>query len=196
MQIVKTATNQPSLYWLFNTPYAVKIDGVKTTRCHARKNAPETIVVRLIDGSECTFNNQPLPQYAPMEHLALAVPDGFGEVKWMTFIGTDGKPVALKQVYEYIAEYEIYGYAEARNFSMFTAVCNGASTAVLCEQWGITRSTLCMNINRLIRKSRQTLAARREPAQFEGKGTSVVGLREHPKFWLKWLEQLMHHVKS
>lgn len=188
--------HQTSLYWLFNTPYNVYIDELRVRRQNSRKNAPSVFLAIIADQAIYSFDNNKVNLALKNPGTARWIEDTRGATHQMQFKDTQGKIVPLKVVYQYLAENEVYGYKEARGLSMFADVCSGVPTSVLCDQWEITRSTLCLIINRLIRKSKFTESAKRDPAQFNDKGTTIAGLRQHPEFWTERLNDLKRHIRS
>lgn len=188
--------HQTNLYWLFNTPYNVYINGLRVRRQNSRKNAPSVFHAIIGHQSIHSFDNNKVSLALKNPGTARWIEDTRGVTHQMQFKDTQGKVVPLNVVYKYLAENEVYGYKEARDFSIFSDVCSAVPTSVLCDQWGITRSTLCLIINRLIRKSKFTESAKRDPAQFNDKGTTITGLRQHPEFWTERLNDLKRHVHS
>lgn len=187
--------SQTSIYWLFNTPYAVKLDGVSVGRHHSRKNTPGAIVVRLVDGRVCTFHNQPIPAYASSEHTALAVRDAFDEVRWMTFVDADEKNVALKQVYKWIDDHEVYGMSRSKYLSIAAAVCNGATTADLAKQWHCSEQHIKVLIEKL-GFSLRVYSGRNPHLTPVRVQLSASRLHHDSQYWLSILDEYKPYLKE
>lgn len=132
MKNTKTEVNGLSIYWLFNTPYRVKIDGVMVTRHHAKKITPEVISAVLTDGTICAFINRTLPYLCALEDPTnLAIRATSGKFHTVEFFSREGLRVAVHQVYVWINGYAIYGYRDARAISLFEDICKGTPISLL-----------------------------------------------------------------